>query len=341
MPYFEFTPNYLRAIIYSNICSSVFAIILIIIVFGYLYYYDSLQSSIVNYKKITICYLILLLLIGFRSTIEWTSGGVIFDLNCDLFDQNCNGCERQYPIPTILFFVYFIILLFFFTNLYQDIQGLKTIGIQFNKYISFIMLILTLPPMIISILITIKVASVDYISTVVPFGSMEICVYNTEVFSYYDKLLEYNNPIVFSVIILYLIIYLYNFYKIYKDKLNRTLNEPFIKLLLRNVFLSFTYIIVNFATVLTPQYIFRQLPLTGVEYCLTMFVLFLYLPIGNLLYDKIYKYPTDIIIKIITTRTHRYIISQPIELDITQEQEQTEENTKLSHLNQSITEFQV
>lgn len=339
-PIFEFTPNYLRAVIYSEICSSILSVLLFILLSIYLFYYDDIQNSIINYKKLVYCYLLLLFFISVRSFIEWTSLGVIFDTHCELNDTHCKICERQYIVAPIIFLVYFIILLLFLMNLYQDLQGLKTIGIRLNKYIIWFMFILTFVPIIMSILASIKIFKVsrsDFFMIIIPFGSMEICIYNTKLFDYYEKLLEINNPYVFSVIMLYLIIYLYYFYILYKEKLNRRLNEPFIKLLLRNIFLSFTYIIVNFLTVLTPQYIFQQLPLTGIEYSLTMIVLFLYLPIGNLVYDKIYKYPTKLVIGIISTRTSNLIIEpirdEKLELGDLIEEESTELREQMSIIN--------
>ena len=288
MPNTEITPDDLRTILYSNGVAACFTFIVIILIIAYLKYYDILmENSVINYKYKTYVLLVMSILILFRTATEFSQFGEVFPLDdCELFEKDCPRC---YPYALIngffIFIIYFLILLYYFFEIFISIRFLENEIIK--KIILSFGLLSTLVPLIFSFMMLNKMLNQDYALIIVPFGNMgNICSYNPIIYNYYDDLIQINNPYIFGLITFMTLGNCRIYYALYKNKLKteKALNVV-IKIFVRNILINILYILGNFLIVLMPQYILNKLPITGLEYIVTLLILLLNHPIGNMLYN--------------------------------------------------------
>ena len=351
MAVFELSREYILAIFYFDFLSSLMSLILIILLVFSQYI---LIKNNYNYKKMLMNYFLLLLVtMGLRMAVEVQTGsinlgGIIPKNKCELFEKGweCPRCEITILTPILLFWNYFLIVNFFNINLYEINNAVKILKIEYNNLVIYFISIFSLSPLFCMSFLLYKILNLyDYFSIkLVLFNGLDICRFNQQALEDYNNLTKFNTPIIFINIILVAVLYSFLSFRIIKISKVKRINTNIINNVIKNINLSFTYILIIFLNVIIPQYILDQLPLSGLEYIMTMFVLCLYLDDIKLfddLYIKIYKCIIIVLQNKISSKLNVdiYSMAEKREIDvIIEETEETHTNTNLSSIkeNQNI-----
>ena len=288
----ELTPEYFNILETLQPLSFTTAAIIFILCVLYLIFYNQLFTvSKLNHKPKTITLMILCCLIFYRSLVEFLAYDKYFPMDCELYEYNCDYCKFTQPvIPTVIFLIYFFISIFFNQILFTSLTILETFfNFNINIFFKILLFMTSIPMLVFSILITIKGREVEWNSIVVPFGDIKICLYNPDLFDTYFDYVKYQNPYLFTLIGFLLIIHCLIFSYIYKTRTNNMEYVIILKIYFKNISISLLYIICNFGFVMLPQYILNTYPFTPLEYTFTLLILLLYHPLGNNLYNLIFK----------------------------------------------------